>query len=89
MRNKLFLVSDTDPPHLARGGMVQYGTVALLPPIRARGFAEGGGVMQRLAGHLTQTDSGISACSEMGLPRRGPSNINTARHRRCLHRTKS
>jgi hypothetical protein len=42
--------------------MVWYGMVPLLPPVSARGFAEGGGVMQRLAG---QTDSEISACSEM------------------------
>jgi hypothetical protein len=43
--------------------VVWYGVVPLLPPVSARGFAEGGGVMQRLAG---QTDSEISACSEMG-----------------------
>jgi hypothetical protein len=46
------------------------------PPsgVSARGFAEGGGVMQRLAG---QTDSEISACSEMGSSRRRASSIST------------
>jgi hypothetical protein len=35
--------------------------VPLLPPIHARSFAEGGSVMQRLFGQVTQTDLAIRA----------------------------
>jgi hypothetical protein len=79
------------------GSVVWY--VRLLPPISARGFAEGGGVMQRLAVQVTQTDwqllfgarrwDGVAQTWGKQHQYRGELRwLTTARRRRCLNRTK-